>query len=182
MTTYITLIRGINVGGNNIVPMQALREHLAHHGFLNVQTYIQSGNVLFQHPSADREEIIQIMAVVFHTYFSITPAIAILTKDEWLNLVIQAPTWWGVDSEWKHNLIVLTQRDRIQELRDAFAHLRPEIEKVSFGEYAVFQSLLQEKFGQTSSSKLVQLPIYSSLTIRNANTMKKITELLQNYS
>jgi len=48
MITYIALLRGINVGGHKKVPMAELRELLTNSGLKNVQTYIQSGNVIFQ--------------------------------------------------------------------------------------------------------------------------------------
>ena len=46
MSTYIALLRGVNVGGNNKVPMADLRNELEAAGFTRVRTYIQSGNVL----------------------------------------------------------------------------------------------------------------------------------------
>ena len=49
MKTYITLFRGINVGGNNILPMRDLRTLLANMGAQSVKTYIQSGNAVFRH-------------------------------------------------------------------------------------------------------------------------------------
>jgi len=47
MTTWIALLRGINVGGNNIVPMAELRSDLESLKLENVRTYIQSGNIMF---------------------------------------------------------------------------------------------------------------------------------------
>ena len=44
---YVSLLRGINVGGNNIIKMADLKECFNDMGFANVRTYIQSGNVLF---------------------------------------------------------------------------------------------------------------------------------------
>jgi uncharacterized protein (DUF1697 family) len=46
VTTHVILLRGVNVGGNNAVPMAALRARLERDGFTRVRTYIQSGNVL----------------------------------------------------------------------------------------------------------------------------------------
>ena len=46
MTTHVILLRGVNVGGNNKVPMADLRARLTDDGFTRVRTYIQSGNVL----------------------------------------------------------------------------------------------------------------------------------------
>jgi len=48
MNTWITLLRGINVGGKNIVPMKELRELLESIGLVNVRTYIQSGNCVYE--------------------------------------------------------------------------------------------------------------------------------------
>jgi len=48
MALYIALLRGINVGGNNKIKMADLREALGSLGLTRVQTYIQSGNVLFE--------------------------------------------------------------------------------------------------------------------------------------
>ena len=48
MKTYILLLRGINVGGHNLIPMKALTALLTGLGFKNVKTYIQSGNVVLQ--------------------------------------------------------------------------------------------------------------------------------------
>lgn len=54
MTTYIALLRGINVGGKNMIKMTELKRMFASMGLCEVQTYIQSGNVLFK--SADEEQ------------------------------------------------------------------------------------------------------------------------------
>ena len=47
MTTYIALLRGINVSGKNIIKMVELKQLFKNKGFNNVTTYIQSGNILF---------------------------------------------------------------------------------------------------------------------------------------
>ncbi len=57
MKTYIVLFRGINVGGNNLLPMKELVALLEGHGYQNVITYIQSGNVVLQSHSASSSEI-----------------------------------------------------------------------------------------------------------------------------
>lgn len=51
MTRYICLLRGVNVGGNNMVSMADLRALLAKAGFRDVQTLLQSGNVVFSGPA-----------------------------------------------------------------------------------------------------------------------------------
>lgn len=56
---YIALLRGINVGGWNNLPMKDLRELLAGLGLQNVQTYIQSGNVVFRGEDVERNALAQ---------------------------------------------------------------------------------------------------------------------------
>jgi uncharacterized protein (DUF1697 family) len=52
MATWIALFRGINVGGKNILPMKELTRELEKLGYTGIETYIQSGNVVFQSPRA----------------------------------------------------------------------------------------------------------------------------------
>lgn len=61
MKTYIALLKGINVGGHKKIPMAVLRNLLTKSGLNNVQTYIQSGNVVFQ---SLEEEIIQLERII----------------------------------------------------------------------------------------------------------------------
>jgi uncharacterized protein (DUF1697 family) len=53
MTTYIALLRGINVGGHKIIKMELLRNKLTSIGFTEVKTYIQSGNIVFRNPKSE---------------------------------------------------------------------------------------------------------------------------------
>ncbi len=53
MQTYIALLRGINVSGQKLIRMADLKTLVEELGFGQVRTYIQSGNVLFEHASAD---------------------------------------------------------------------------------------------------------------------------------
>lgn len=56
MTVYIALLRGINVGGKNIIKMNDLKKVFESIGLNEVQTYIQSGNVLFK--SSEENELL----------------------------------------------------------------------------------------------------------------------------
>ena len=57
MARYVALLRGINVGGKNAVPMPALKASFEDAGFREVRTYIQSGNVVFDAPSASQADL-----------------------------------------------------------------------------------------------------------------------------
>jgi uncharacterized protein (DUF1697 family) len=53
MVEYFAFLRGINVGGKNIIKMEDLRQLFIDCGFSNVQSYIQSGNIIFRYKKAD---------------------------------------------------------------------------------------------------------------------------------
>ena len=57
MTTWIVLLRGINVGGNNRLAMSDLRELVSTLGHTEVSTYIQSGNIVMKSPRSDRQAL-----------------------------------------------------------------------------------------------------------------------------
>lgn len=57
MTTYISILRGINVSGHSVVKMDALRKLFADLGFQNIQTYIQSGNIVFQDKRTEPQKL-----------------------------------------------------------------------------------------------------------------------------
>ncbi|WP_064791975.1 DUF1697 domain-containing protein [Shewanella woodyi] len=78
MNRYIILLRGVNVGGKNLLPMKELKALLENNGFNNVTTYIQSGNLLLsdhEHPEKKISELIQI-------HFGFTPETLVLTEEE----------------------------------------------------------------------------------------------------
>ena len=55
---FVALLRGINVGGNNIIPKDALRRCFEELGFTQVRTYIRSGNILFRVAEGETEQLI----------------------------------------------------------------------------------------------------------------------------
>lgn len=68
---YIALLRGINVGGNNVIPMKELAALLASIGFENVRTYIQSGNIVFETDSTGEESIRRNISEVIDKRFGV---------------------------------------------------------------------------------------------------------------
>ena len=56
-STYVALLRGINVGGHKIIKMGQLRESFEELGFEGLATYVQSGNVVFKEPKKSLAEL-----------------------------------------------------------------------------------------------------------------------------
>ncbi|MBR9991042.1 MAG: DUF1697 domain-containing protein [Gemmatimonadetes bacterium] len=90
MTTCIALLRGINVGGRNRIPMAGLREVSTDLGWADVRTYIQSGNVIFGAAEApSRLEADLERAILLN--FGLKIAVLIRTAGEWADCVAGNP-------------------------------------------------------------------------------------------
>lgn len=97
MNTYIALLRGINVGGNNKLPMRELVTVLAELGMSNIKTYIQSGNVIFQSERVDRVALAQEISTAIGTSHGFMPAILLLDKHELAAVMAANPFPEGAD-------------------------------------------------------------------------------------
>jgi uncharacterized protein (DUF1697 family) len=82
VTTYLALLRAVNVGGNNKLPMAALRQALEAKGFERVRTYIQSGNIILDAPEQDRNALARQLSELIREQFGVTSPTVIVTRDE----------------------------------------------------------------------------------------------------
>jgi len=82
MATHVALLRGINVGGRNKVPMTDLREVVTSLGHTGVTTYIQSGNVLFTTDSASTSELAGALESAITGRFGISASVVVLSRDD----------------------------------------------------------------------------------------------------
>ncbi|MBU3821090.1 DUF1697 domain-containing protein [Flavobacteriaceae bacterium XHP0103] len=91
MKTYIALLRGINVSGQKKVPMAELRDLLTKAGFQKVQTYIQSGNVIFQSDRDNKTELESIIQKTIEKHFGFEVPILVKTASEIENILNSCP-------------------------------------------------------------------------------------------
>jgi len=83
MIKYVALLRGINVSGQKIIKMDALRASLNKLGYANIQTYIQSGNVIFETEEGDKEVLeSQIHQNILDTFEFDVPVI-VRSRTDW---------------------------------------------------------------------------------------------------
>jgi uncharacterized protein (DUF1697 family) len=82
MTRWVALLAGINVGGRTTVPMAGLRTVFADLGYRQVQTYIQSGNVLFEEDSGDEDQLIAAIRPALSAAFGWDIPVLLRTRPE----------------------------------------------------------------------------------------------------
>jgi uncharacterized protein (DUF1697 family) len=91
MRAYIVLLKGINVGGHKKVPMAELRELLTISGLQNVQTYIQSGNAIFQSSENNVHKLEQLIQEVIKSKFGFEVPVLIKTAKDLQRIINTCP-------------------------------------------------------------------------------------------
>jgi uncharacterized protein (DUF1697 family) len=87
MSTAISILRGINVGGKRKVPMEALKKCYESLGFQNVKTYIQSGNVIFDYKGGDTQGLAEMLERGIRETFGFEVTVVIRSKEEMLRVI-----------------------------------------------------------------------------------------------
>ncbi len=89
-TTVIALLRGINVGGHNKLPMAQLRQVAADVGFIDVRTYIQSGNLVAS-TDLDPEVAGDVLAVAVREATGLRIPIIVRSAQQWADVIAANP-------------------------------------------------------------------------------------------
>jgi uncharacterized protein (DUF1697 family) len=179
MQTYIALLRGINVGGHHKLPMKALRGLLENLGLQNVQTYIQSGNVVFQSQEADTEELASQISAAIEKHHGFEPRILILTAAE-METAVQANPFPEGEAEPKSlHLFFLVAIPDSPDLA-ALDELKNDNERFELID-RVFYLHAPDGIGRSKLVEKVGKYINVSMTARNWRTVSKIMEMVAAY-
>jgi uncharacterized protein (DUF1697 family) len=176
-TTYAALLRGINVGGNNMVAMKALKERFERLGFQDVVTYINSGNVVFRSPEASARAIEQMVDDLLQRHFGVPGRTVVRTQPEMARLVKTIASTWEIDPAWRYNVVFLRHSIDSPKVLDGI-DLQPDIERVVYCPGTLLWSARASTVTRTAMLKLVSRPIYRDMTVRNVNTTRKVYELM----
>jgi len=179
MPVFISLLRGINVGGNKIVKMDALQQVYSSLGFARVQTHLQSGNVLFQSELTDRARLAKKIEDAIEETFGFQSDIVLRNSAQLREVIARSP--WSTEQLADPGRLLVLFLSGVPDsaaLRDFLkAHAGPE-EIAAKGQelYLSFPTGM----GQ-SKLNTVQLlkKLKTSGTGRNWNTVTKLLELAQ---
>lgn len=177
MTKYVALLRAINVGGNNIIKMDALRAEFEKMGFQSVKTYIQSGNVLFESYLSDKLEIEKKIEKALAEKFKYNARVLIRSQKDMKNVVSSFPEIFS-DTNWKHNVIFLSELIDSKEILKNLETKGKEIEQTFYSKGVLFWSANMDTITRSNMLKLSARKEYKEMTVRNINTTRKILELM----
>ena len=174
----LALLRGINVGGKNLIKMDALKAAFEEMGFTRVKTYIQSGNVIFYAGEADKIKLTKKIEKNLSQKFGYEARVLLLNLAEYRKIIEGAPAGFGDEPE-KYRCDVWFLMEGLNAA-EVIRNLNPRegVDLVYAGKGAIFTKRLTSQTGKSRLSKINQLPMYQNMTIRNWNTSRKLLEMM----
>ncbi len=176
---YLALLRGINVGGKNIIKMTDLKACFESLGFSDVVTYIQSGNVLFKSAEKDKAKLTGKIEKALSARFDYTSRIVLVNHAELRQVAEGAPNGFGKKPDtFRYDVIFLKEPLTPKEaMKDV--SVKEGVDEAYLGRHVLYFSRLISKATQSHLSRIVGLPVYQNMTIRNWNTTTKLLALTE---
>jgi uncharacterized protein (DUF1697 family) len=183
MSRYVILLRGINVGGKNKIPMAALKSCLEEQGFEDIVTYIQSGNVVLRSTLDAKSISAEIEAALLENFKVDSTIIRVLALEHKIfqEIVAGAPKEFGKDNaNYRYYVIFLMDVDSSEAMQQI--DVRQDIDEAWQGDKVIYYrlpSLTSPNATKSHLGKVSQKPLYQSITMRNWNTTVKLLEILE---
>ncbi len=171
---YLALLRGINVGGKNPVPMGELRATFEEAGFSAVQTYIQSGNVLFDASGTVGEDDVE---KLLERRFRLPLVVVLRTHRQLRAVVEKAPEGFGRQPDTFHSDVVFLKAPLTSRQAMRVVELRDEVDQAWPGTGVVYFQRLSARRTASRMGRIVGTPEYKRMTIRSWRTTTKLLDL-----
>jgi uncharacterized protein (DUF1697 family) len=174
----VALLRGINVGGKNLIKMADLKSCFEDKGYLNVVTYIQSGNVIFESGGASATRLTKDIEAMLAKSFTYRASVVLRSHAQLRRVVEGAPRGFGRQPDkYRYDVLFLksplTAATALKQVPT-----REGVDAVAKGPGVLYHSRLISRATQSRLSKVASMPIYQSMTIRNWNTTTKLLQLM----
>jgi len=170
MKTYIVILRGINVSGKNKLPMAELRELLSRMKFENIQTYIQSGNVIVDSRKS-KTEVANLVKAGIKKQFDYDVPVLVRTVEEWEKAIANNPYPTG-----NHKIVSFTFLSEVPEATTI------EVNITNDDVYTIVNDMVYmycpDGFGSTKlTNNLFEKKLKVTATSRNYRTTMKLLEM-----
>ncbi|SHN87843.1 Uncharacterized conserved protein, DUF1697 family [Geodermatophilus obscurus] len=174
---YVALLRGINVGGRNKVPMARLREVFQEVGHTDVRTYINSGNVVFESPRRHAGVLSQDLEAAFETEFGFPARVLVLPGSTVKQIAAALPGDWARNERSSCNVLYLLPERASPKALEEF-RFDPEYEDARYCAGAILSRVDRAHIGRSAVHKLIGTELYSHVTIRNCNAARKLATMV----
>jgi uncharacterized protein (DUF1697 family) len=178
-------MRGINVGGKNIISMAELKLFLEGQGFEDVVTYIQSGNVVLRSDLDAKRLSAKIEKSLPKKFKLDNSIIRILALDSktFKKVIAQAPKEFGRDdSKYRYYVLFLIGTRPSEAIKEI--EVRQGVDQAWQGDAAIYYrlpALTSPNATKSYLNKVTQKPVYAAITMRNWKTTTRLSEILERY-
>jgi uncharacterized protein (DUF1697 family) len=179
MPNYVALLRGINVGGKNLIKMPALKACFEANGFEDVATYIQSGNVLFRSSETRASELANAIEEALGEEFGYAATVVVRNRKQMRSIVERAPKGFGAEPAKYRFDVIFLKEPLTAKVAIKSVPTKPGVDEAHAGTGVLYFSRLTSKATQSRLSRIVSSPIYPSVTIRNWNTTTKLIRMME---
>ncbi len=176
---YVALLRGINVGGKNMVNMQKLKTTFETTGFSRVVTYINSGNIVFTTRSKDLKAITAKIERAIVQDFQLEVPVVVRSFENIQTICETLPRHWVKDAHMRTDVMFLREDYDDPAILDQL-HINP-VDNVTYIAGAVLWNVTGENYTKSGMLKLLSTKAYKHMTIRNVNTVRKLYAIMAAY-
>jgi uncharacterized protein (DUF1697 family) len=181
-TTYVVLLRGINVGGRNLIKMAALKECFERNGYSDVSTYIQSGNVLFRSRAKDVKRLTRRIEKMLAEEFSYEATVVVVSHEQLSKIVSKAPKGFGSTPAKRLCDVIFLMPPLTAKKAMRAIQVRDGVDEAVAGAGVIYYSRLKAKASSSYLPKFASTPAYAKATIRSWSTTTKLLAKLEEAS
>ena len=179
MNQFVAFLRGINVGGKNLIKMTELKACFEALGFENVSTYIQSGNVLFRAENSARTRLTSQIEDALSKTFSYNSRVVVRSHKQMREIIVHAPKDFGSDpATYRYDVIFLKEPLTAAQAMKSVT-TKEGVDQAFAGTGVLYFSRLISRATQSHLSRIITMPVYQSMTIRNWNTTTKLLSIIE---
>lgn len=179
MTTYISILRGINVSGQKLIKMDALRKSYTSLGFGNVTTYLQSGNIIFTVNDTEADKLAQTISGQIERDFGFDVPVIVLSIDKLQQIIDRNP--FAKESDKDTTFLHVTFLSSIPDKYDlnAMEAKKQNGEEISITANAVYL-YCPNGYGRTKlNNNLLEAKLKVTATTRNWKTTCELLNIAQ---
>jgi uncharacterized protein (DUF1697 family) len=174
--TYVAFLRGVNVGGKGIVSMAAIKEALVALGLTDVRTYINSGNIIFSTRASDARQLTARIEKALEQHAGMAIKVLVMDHKTLKKMVAAIPRDWVDDKSMRTYVLLLWKDVDDRRILDRLPS-KPGVDELRYTPGAVVWRVDRENVGRSQMNRIVGTPLYKKISIRSANTMRKLNQL-----
>ncbi|MBA2533391.1 MAG: DUF1697 domain-containing protein [Rubrobacter sp.] len=175
MRTWVALFRGVNVGGNNILPMKELVATLENVGCEDVETYIQSGNTVFRNEEEDASLLSDRIRAAIEESHGFKPRVLVLGSEE-LERAVRSNPFPEAESEPKSLHVYFLASSPERPDLDALERIKGDRERFVLGD-GIFYLHAPDGVGRSRLAANTEKLLGVSATARNWRTVRKLSAM-----